>query len=74
MAIKLAVDNTKPAVEHLTLKESVYNYREYQDIPPHMQDYLKGVANVEDIRDLFLNDINDFLNGLISWEEDSDWY
>ena len=54
----------------------VYNYREYSDIPKHMQEYVIGVAKVDDIRDLYLNDINDFLNGLIEWneEQDGDWY
>ena len=53
-----------------TPQPKVYNYREYQDIPPHMQDYIRSVALVDDIRDLFLHDINDFLNGLVEWEED----
>jgi hypothetical protein len=48
----------------------MYNYREYQDIPKHMQEYVIGVAQVDDIRDLYLNDINDFLNGLIEWNEE----
>jgi len=48
----------------------MYNYREYSDIPQHMQEYVIGVAQVDDIRDLYLNDINDFLNGLIEWNEE----
>ena len=48
----------------------MYNYREYSDIPQHMQEYVIGVAEVDDIRDLYLNDINDFLNGLIDWNEE----
>lgn len=50
--------------------QKMYNYREYQDIPQHMQEYVIGVAQVNDIRDLYLNDINDFLNGLIEWNEE----
>jgi hypothetical protein len=53
-----------------TSLSKVYNYREYADIPPHMQDYIRSVAQVDDIRDLFLHDVNDFLNGLIEWEEE----
>jgi hypothetical protein len=50
----------------------MYNYREYADIPQHMQEYVIGVAEVDDIRDLYLNDINDFLNGLIEWNEEQE--
>ena len=48
----------------------VYNYKTHEEIPPYMASYVSGVADVKDVRELYLSDINDFLNGLIEWTEE----
>lgn len=45
----------------------VYDYKTHEEIPPFMEDYILGVvAENTDIKQLDLDDINDFLNGLIN--------
>mgnify|MGYP003388619417 FL=1 len=44
----------------------VYDYKTHEEIPPFMEDYILGVAEHTDIKQLDLDDINDFLNGLIN--------
>jgi hypothetical protein len=48
----------------------VYSYKTHEEIPPYMASYIAGVADVKDVRELYLSDINDFLNGLIEWTEE----
>ena len=44
----------------------VCNYKTHEEIPPFMKDYILGVADCTAIEQLDLDDINDFLNGLIN--------
>lgn len=37
-------------------------------VPRQIAAYIRTVADVKDIRELSLNDINDFMNGLEVWE------
>ena len=42
----------------------VWDYKSYSEIPKGIEDYLLTVSCAEDIKDVPLNDINDYLNGL----------
>jgi len=42
----------------------VYNFADYEDISLDLQGYLMTVADADNISDLSLDEINDFLNGL----------
>ena len=39
-------------------------FRDYQEIPPLLADYIANVAEISDIRDLPVYDINAFLSEL----------
>ena len=43
--------------------EPAYDYKDHDNIPDTEVDYIIGVADVEDINELDLEDINNFLNG-----------
>ena len=45
----------------------MYNFTDYEDIPLDLQVYLMTVADADNISDLPLDEINDFLNGLEEW-------
>jgi len=44
------------------IARSRYKYKEHRDIPFEMQDYLLSVADVSNIYELDIQEINDYLN------------
>ena len=44
------------------IARSRYKYKEHRDNPPDMQDYLLSVADVSNIYELDIQEINDYLN------------
>ena len=51
------------------MKENIpYNYKNVKDLPLTLYDYIITVSGVEDIGDLDMEDINEFLN------EQEEWY
>jgi hypothetical protein len=44
------------------IARSRYKYKEHGDISPDMQDYLLSVADVSNIYELDVEEINDYLN------------
>ena len=44
------------------IARSRYKYKEHGDISPDMQDYLLSVADVSNIYELDIEEINDYLN------------
>ncbi len=45
-----------------------YSFTNHSEIPGHIQIYLLDVAEAVHIEELVLDDINDFMNGLDTWE------
>jgi|TARA_R110002020_G_scaffold5391_1_gene22504 hypothetical protein len=45
-----------------------YNFTDHSEIPGHIQIYLLSVAEAVHIEELVIDDINDFMNGLETWE------
>ena len=52
------------------MNEKHYAYSGHQDIPNHMRAYLMDVVDSEYLEAVDIEDINDFLNGLVEWDED----
>lgn len=48
----------------------IYNYKDHDEIPSYMKDYLLSVIDTDSIYRVPVEDINDYLNGLDDWEED----
>jgi hypothetical protein len=48
----------------------MYNYKDHDEIPSYMKDYLLSVIDADSIYHVPVEDINDYLNGLDDWEED----
>lgn len=48
----------------------MYNYKDHEEIPSYMKDYLLSVIDADSIYHVPVEDINDYLNGLDDWEED----
>ena len=46
-----------------------YNYQSYDEMPTVVTSYMKDVANVENISEIPLQTVNDFLNELEKFEE-----
>ena len=40
-----------------------YSFKKHSEIPKDLVDYIIGVADVKDINELNIEEINDFLNG-----------
>ena len=49
------------------MTESAYNFRNYDDIPVLLQEYLLTVSDADKIDRLEIDDINSFLNGLMEF-------
>lgn len=49
-----------------------YRYKTHSDIPPYMKDYLLSVVGGESLKDVAVEDINNFLNGYDDWMEQED--
>ncbi len=47
-----------------------YNFSSYLEIPEHLKDYILDCSGEVDIKDIPLEDINDFLNGVEDYEND----
>jgi hypothetical protein len=48
----------------------MYNYKDHDEIPSYMKDYLLSVIDADSIYHVPVEDINDYLNGLDDWEEE----
>ena len=48
----------------------MYNYKDHDEIPSYMKDYLLSVIDADSIYHVPVEYINDYLNGLDDWEED----
>ena len=48
----------------------MYNYKDHEEIPSYMKDYLLSVTDADSIYRVPVVDINDYLNGLNDWEEE----
>jgi|TARA_R100000426_G_scaffold14859_2_gene14115 hypothetical protein len=48
----------------------VYKYKSHEEIPSYMRDYLLGIADVNHVEELDLDEINDFLNGQEEWHDE----
>ena len=48
----------------------MYNYKDHDEIPSYMKDYLLSVIDADSIYRVPVEHINDYLNGLDDWEED----
>ncbi len=47
-----------------------YNFSSYLEIPEHIKDYILNCSSELDIKDITLEDINDFLNGIEDYENE----
>lgn len=47
----------------------MYNYKDHEEIPSYMKDYLLSVIDADSVYYIPVEDINDYLNGLDDWEE-----
>jgi hypothetical protein len=52
------------------MSERHYDYSCHTEIPNHMRAYLMDVVDQEYLEAVDIEDINDFLNGLVDWDED----
>ena len=48
----------------------IYNYKDHEEVPTYVKDYLLSVIDEDSIYRVPIEDINDYLNGLDDWEED----
>ena len=51
--------------------EADYIYNDYKEIPQSTVDYVLSVSDADNIADIPLEDINDFLNGLDKWTDEN---
>ena len=49
-----------------------FNYRNTKDLPLNVYDYIMTVSGAEDVDDIDIKDINDFLNNQEEWYNDND--
>lgn len=52
----------------------VYNFTSYEEIPANLTGYMLTVADADNIADVPLADINDYLNQLEDWADEQDYY
>ena len=47
-----------------TLDMKLYNYKDHDEIPPDLWDYMEGIADTafDSLHEVSINEINDFLN------------
>ena len=46
-----------------TLTMQLYNYKDHDEIPPDLWDYMEGIADIDySLHEVSNNEINDFLN------------
>ena len=46
-----------------TLDMQLYNYKDHDEIPPDLWDYMEGIADIDhSLHEVSINEINDFLN------------
>ena len=46
-----------------TLTMQLYNYKDHDEIPPDLWDYMEGIADIDySLHEVSINEINDFLN------------
>jgi hypothetical protein len=48
----------------------IYNYKDHEEVPIYVKDYLLSVIDEDSIYRVPIEDINDYLNGLVDWEEE----
>jgi hypothetical protein len=48
----------------------IYNYKDHEEVPTYVKDYLLSVIDEDSIYRVPIEDINDYLNGLVDWEEE----
>ena len=51
---------------------SPFNYRNIKDLPLNVYDYIMTFSFDEDVDDIDIKDINDFLNNQEEWYNDND--
>tara|TARA_R100000995_G_C3454056_1_gene109645 strand:+ start:411 stop:575 length:165 start_codon:yes stop_codon:yes gene_type:complete len=49
-----------------------FNYRNTKDLPLNVYDYILAVSGADDVHDLDVKDINDFLNDQEEWYNEHD--
>ena len=47
-----------------------YNFKSHEEIPGYIRAYITEVARVRDFRDVDVESINDFMNGIQTWDND----
>lgn len=52
----------------------MYNFTSYEEIPANLVGYMLTVADADNIADVPLEDINDYLNKLEEWADEQDYY
>ena len=52
------------------MAERHYEYQCHTEIPNHMRAYLMDVVDADYLEAVDIEDINDFLNGLVDWSDD----
>ena len=46
-----------------TLTMQLYNYKDHDEIPPDLWDYMEGIADIDhSLHEVSIKEINDFLN------------
>ena len=46
-----------------TLTMQLYNYKDHDEIPPDLWDYMEGIADIDySLHEVSINEINDFLH------------
>ena len=51
-----------------------YNFASYEEIPANLSGYMLTVADADNIADVPLKDINEYLNQLEDWADEQDYY
>jgi len=50
-----------------------YNFASYEEIPANLSGYMLTVADADNIADVPLEDINEYLNQLEDWADEQAW-
>ena len=47
-----------------------YNFQNHEEVPGYIRAYISEVARGRDYRDVDVQSINDFMNGIQEWDND----
>jgi len=51
-----------------------YSFTSYNEIPSSLKDYVLDVSGEEHIEDIPISEINDFLNGVETWDAEDELF